>query len=113
MAINDMYVFHTERGYFGESEAFESRIHKPYASRALKAVDKFFARYDGHQSDVMHIVTDDRDYVLSKELLDGEWRLCWFYFYGAQHSRSETAPCNRSDVRRMVKAQYGKEELAW
>lgn len=111
--IQKVYIFHDEKDYFGQTHTVESELRCPYEERILKAVDKFFSRFDGHSNDVMHIDTDDRHYVLSKELLDGEWKLCWSYFYGAQNSRSETVACERADVRRMVKAQYREEELAW
>lgn len=106
MAIQEMRVYHKERGYFGETECRESSIYQPYEERALKAVDKFFDRYAEHSSDVMHIVTTERDYVLSKELVDGEWRLCWYYWYGAQGSKTPALECKRGAVKRMVKAQY-------
>lgn len=111
--IQKVYIFHEEKNYFGQTHTVESELYCPYEERILKALDKFSRRLREGEGDILHIITDDRHYVLSKELLDGEWRLCWFYFYGAQNSRSETVACKRADVRRMVKAKYREEELAW
>lgn len=100
--IERIEVIHDEPDYFGHTHSVMSTLNSPDEGAVLKAVDRFCRNRSRKPFDCMHIVTEDRHYVVS---VSGG-RLTWFYYYGQVGSRTGEELVEPRAIKAMVMDQF-------